>query len=143
MLEDFGYAAFGENFSLARVACELPINETTVCIGDVFEIGTARVQVSQPRQPCWKLARRWQIKELPGWAIERVRTGWYLRVLLPGQVAAGQTLKLLERPRPAWTIAAANQVFYFEKQNWERTNALAKIPELAASWRDVLEAARA
>ena len=54
--------AFGENFTLEG------LTEADVCIGDVFSVGAAVVQISQPRQPCWKLARRWQISSV-GWAI--------------------------------------------------------------------------
>ena len=50
---------FGENLYIAGQ------DESTVCVGDLFSIGTAQLQVCQPRQPCWKLARRWQRGDLP------------------------------------------------------------------------------
>ena len=51
--------AFGENLTIAHQ------DERSVCIGDSYAIGGARLQVSQPRLPCWKLARRWDLPDLP------------------------------------------------------------------------------
>lgn len=56
--EEFGGGAFGENFTVAG------LDESSVCIGDVWRIGNVELQVTQPRQPCWKLARRWRLKDL-------------------------------------------------------------------------------
>ena len=50
--------AFGENLAVRNQT------ESDVCIGDIFQIGEVKVQVSQPRQPCWKPARRWKLKDL-------------------------------------------------------------------------------
>lgn len=131
-LPDLPYGAFGENFTLAG------LNEETICLGDRFTIGTAVVEVSQPRQPCWKLGRRWRIKELPAVVIESGRTGWYLRVIQPGIVAAGQELALLARPFPDWSIARANEIFYRGKHDADASEALAAVPALAESWREHL-----
>ena len=124
--------AFGENFTTAG------LNETNVCIGDVFRLGEAVVQVSQPRQPCAKLARRWRTKDLAARVIEAGKTGWYLRVLQEGAVEAGLEIKLLERPQPRWTIAAANEVIYHGKRDAEAMRALAACPPLSTAWRDEL-----
>ena len=93
-LPDLGPGAFGENFTTDGLM------ESDVCIGDVFEIGESLVQVSQPRQPCWKLARRWGIKDLALRVQETGRTGWYFRVLREGHVQAGNRLLLVERHHP-------------------------------------------
>lgn len=125
--------AFGENFTTAG------LNETEVCIGDIFRVGEALVQVSQPRQPCAKLARRWRMKDFAVHVIEADKTGWYLRVLREGTVAAGQSIELLERPHPAWTIAAANAVMYRGKKDAAAMQALANCPALSAAWREDLQ----
>ena len=70
-LPDMAYGAFGENFTVAHQ------DETTVCIGDTYRVGEAIVQVSQPRQPCWKPARRWRVKDLALRMQQEGRTGWY------------------------------------------------------------------
>ena len=86
--------AFGENFTVEQ------LTEADVCIGDVFEIGTALVQVSQPRQPCWKLARRWHIKDLAVQAERTGFTGWYFRVLQEGRVEAVSIATTPRSPLP-------------------------------------------
>jgi MOSC domain-containing protein YiiM len=103
---DLIYGDFGENFTIDG------LTESDICIGDVWTIGEATVQVSQPRQPCWKLARRWDIKTLALQVQHTGRTGWYFRVLVEGLVQRGMSIKLIERPNPQWTIAAANQLMH-------------------------------
>ncbi|MDQ3513689.1 MAG: MOSC domain-containing protein, partial [Chloroflexota bacterium] len=102
----FPYGAFGENLTLSGVT------ETTVCLGDTFTVGTATVQVSQPRQPCWKLSRRWGVRDLAARVQRTKRTGWYVRVVEEGDVAAGQALTLVDRPVPDWTVERVTGVIY-------------------------------
>ncbi len=83
------HGGFGENFTIAGQS------EETVCIGDTYAIGEARVQVSQPRGPCWKIERRWRLPGLTARVRETGRTGWYVRVLIEGAVEAGMPLVLL------------------------------------------------
>ncbi len=122
----------GENFSLVNQT------EQEVAIGDTYHIGEAVIQVSQPRQPCWKPARRHQVKQL-AWLIQNSgRTGWYFRVLEEGFIEAEQPLTLVERPYPEWTIARCNQVMHEEKENLEAARELAACEMLAANWRVTL-----
>jgi MOSC domain-containing protein YiiM len=126
---ELSFAAFGENFSLAG------ITEADVCIGDVWRVGEELVvQVSQPRQPCWKLARRWQRKTLAVEVQESGETGWYFRVLQEGAVQVGMMLVLVDRPHPQWSIARANHVMHIDKHNLALAAELAALPELSASW---------
>ena len=130
---DWSGGAFGENLTIAG------LNEETVCIGDVFQLGAARLEVSQPRQPCWKLSRRWRIADLARQVTHNGRSGWYLRALGPGEINAGQPLQLLDRPHPTWTITRAQQLMYFDKQNLPAAAELAALPQLATSWREVFQ----
>jgi MOSC domain-containing protein YiiM len=123
---------FGENFTIAGAV------EKDVCIGDVFRCQGVLVQVSQPRQPCWKLARRWRIKDLAVRVERTGRTGWYFRVLEEGPVEAGADFALLERPHPQWTVASANEVMHHRKTDWEAASRLAQCPALSESWRSSL-----
>jgi MOSC domain-containing protein YiiM len=125
--------AFGENFTTEGLL------EADVCIGDVFEIGEALVQISQPRQPCWKLARRWSMKDLALRVQETGRTGWYFRVLREGCVQAGNALVLRERPCPNWTVAAANDVMHHYKGDTATIDNLADCEYLASRWRTKLK----
>jgi MOSC domain-containing protein YiiM len=127
------YGAFGENLTIDG------LTEQTVCVGDVYSIGPeVVVQVSQPREPCWKLARRWQLKDLPKQVIDTGYTGWYFRALKLGFLEHGMGLALVDRPCPDWSIQKANQVMHFQKNdpqaNWE----LSQCPALSIAWRDAL-----
>ncbi|UUZ83493.1 MOSC domain-containing protein [Paenibacillus sp. P26] len=128
---DFG--AFGENFTLNGLV------ETEACIGDIFEIGTARVQLSQPRQPCYKLAMKHGVPKLPAYVEETGFTGYYFRVLQEGEVEAGQTLRLVERHPAGITVAEANRLNYRDKKNGEGIRRSLGVGALSASWRASFE----
>lgn len=128
-----GLGDFGENIS-TRGLCE-----DDVCIGDVFQCGDLRVQISQPRQPCWKLSRRWRIKDLAAQMERSGRTGWYFRVLESGMIRAGTALVLVERPASMWTIARANEVMQRRKDDVELALELAACQGLSASWQKSLK----
>ncbi|MFW6054091.1 MAG: MOSC domain-containing protein [Persicimonas sp.] len=124
---------FGENFTVSGQ------DETTVCIGDVYRVGQkALVQVTQPRSPCWKLARYHGEKRLALWVQQTGYGGWYLRVLQQGAVEAGQRLILVERPYPKWTVMHAHLARYGEDAGGRVAEELAGCPELGASWATAL-----
>lgn len=125
----FAPGAFGENFTVDGQT------ENDVCIGDVYEVGGAVVQVSQPRMPCWKMGRRWSREALPGEMIARGQTGWYLRVLQTGEVGAGDFFALRERPLPQWTVARINDAMYVHKADADLAYELGCLPLLAEAWR--------
>ncbi len=130
------YGAFAENFTVDG------LDERTVCIGDVYAIGEAQVQVSQPRQPCWKISRRWGMEELTARVVATGRTGWYLRVLVEGYVEPGMPVILLHRPFPQWTVARATEVMRHRRERPDAARELAACPLLSARWRETLLAAR-
>ncbi|WP_428911570.1 MOSC domain-containing protein [Niallia sp. Krafla_26] len=129
---NFTIGAFGENVSIQH------LTENDVCIGDIYQIGNVQVQISQPRQPCWKPARRWKLKELSLQTQQEGKTGWYFRVLKEGQIQAGDTLHLLERPFPQWSVATCNLVMHHQKYDLESAAQLAQCQLLAPSWRNTL-----
>ena len=124
--------AFGENFTT------IGMTENEVCVGDVFRADELMVQVSQPRQPCWKLARRWRIKDLAAQVESTGRTGWYFRVLRNGRIQAGDVLTLVERTAPEWSVAAANEMMHHRKHDAEAAHALAACSGLSESWKSSL-----
>lgn len=126
------FGAFGENFTVRG------LTEADVCIGDLWRIGPCLFEVSQPRQPCWKLGRRWRIKELPALVVSHGRTGWYLRIRQAGLVEAGMPLVLEHRPNPAWTILRANTTFYHLKYDAGANEELLSVPELSMSWKETI-----
>jgi len=127
-MPEMPFGAFGENLTIAG------LSEESVCIGDIFGIGEARFEVSQPRQPCWKLARRWRMHELPAMVVRNGRSGWYLRVREPGRIEKQMPVTLFERPNPEWSVARANQIRHHRTQDVALTLQLAGVPRLADSW---------
>lgn len=92
-------------------------NEDSVCSGDIYALGDVRVQVSQPRTPCWKLSRRWQLEDLSAQVEAIARGGWYLKVLVEGAVKAGIPVTLMERPFPQWSVAQAFKVMHHRRDD--------------------------
>ena len=129
---ELGPAAFGENFTTEG------LTEREACIGDVYEIGEATVQITQPRSPCWKLARRWRVKDLAIQFEETGYTGWYLRVLDTGTVAPDAAMRLVDRPNPGWSVARATKVRYRMPDDRELAGELADVEELGESWTETL-----
>lgn len=124
--------AFGENLAGRGLL------EADVCLGDRVRVGTAVLEVSQSRQPCWKqsvhlaepgLARRMQ---------DTLRTGWYFRVLEEGHVGAGDELTLLERPFPDWSLARVGEVLYATDVDVHEHEAFSRLP-LVPGWRARVE----
>lgn len=80
--------------------------EETVCIGDLFRVGTALLQLSQPRSPCWKIDHRLDAEGASLFVAHEGIIGWYYRVREGGTIAPGDALELVERPNPWLSIAA-------------------------------------
>lgn len=129
---EFAPGAFGENLTIRGV------DESKCCIGDIYSVGECLFQVSQPRQPCWKLSRRWNLPKLAVRVQQTGRTGWYLRVLREGVIEASMMLKLVERQFPQLTVSWANSVMYAKPRSPADDLLLAKCPALADSWKTTL-----
>lgn len=127
-MPEMPHGAFGENLTIAG------LSEESVCIGDILRIGSVTFEVSQPRQPCWKLARRWRMHTLTGLVVHNGRTGWYLRVLEEGYIEDGMRVELIDRPNPEWQIARANYILHHCRKDLPLTLELAGVPGLAHSW---------
>ncbi|MCB1129527.1 MAG: MOSC domain-containing protein [Verrucomicrobiae bacterium] len=129
----FGPGHFGENLSTVDAT------EDDLCIGDILELGGARVQVSQGRQPCWKLNAHTGVGDMARRMQESLRTGWYYRVLVPGVVSPGERLKLIERRHPYWTVREVTAARFASRIDSAVARELAELPELAESWRRAFE----
>jgi MOSC domain-containing protein YiiM len=128
-----GAAPFGENLSTAGVL------EADVCIGDVWRWGDAWIQICQPRWPCFKLALHRQRSDIQKLMRSNGRTGWYHRVLEPGEVVVGADIEVVAHDRAALTIADAHAAMGDRHlANRPLVEALAEHPHLAAEWRDPL-----
>ena len=125
----FQAGAFGENLSTYGLI------EAEVHIGDIFRLGTARIQVSQPRMPCWKLGHRFGIDELPRAVAESGRTGWLYRVVEAGEFRVGSELVLETQDPAGVSIADIWQLHHEARPLQARLAALAEHPALAQVWR--------
>lgn len=107
------------------------MREDEVCIGDIYRIGSARVQVSQPRAPCWKIDRRIKVEGASLFVEQAGVTGWYYRVLEAGRIGAGDAIELLERPNPRWALQQYWDVVLAHRPDPAALRALAALPGLA------------
>jgi len=125
--------SFGENLVLDG------ISEADLCLGDIFALGQARVQVSQARQPCWKLNIRFDTPDMARRVQASGRTGWYFRVLVPGAVAAGDLLTPEQRPNPGWPLERVHRLLYRDIPDRTALTEFAALEGLSASWRDLAQ----
>lgn len=131
-----GPGSFGENLTVDG------LDESSVCIGDVLEIGRVLLEVSQPRQPCATLARRHQVPDMIAIVRGNGRSGWYLRVAVEGPVEAGQTVRLVDRPNPTWTVRRAARAYQAREREPEPAAELARCRGLSEAWRSRLASGR-
>ncbi|MBD1555675.1 MOSC domain-containing protein [Vibrio sp. S9_S30] len=124
--------AFGENLSSRGV------DEHSLCIGDVVQMGSTTLQVSQGRLPCWKLNDRCDEPDMALRFQMTMRTGWYFRVLEEGDIGAGDAIYLIERPYPDWSLARVMGLIYRGVLDEHELKAVLDIP-LVYSWRALFE----
>ncbi|WP_206363572.1 MOSC domain-containing protein [Sphingomonas crocodyli] len=129
LLDDAG--AFGENVSTTGLI------ETDVAIGDRFRLGTALVEVSQGRQPCFRLNLRFGMAGVARQMQDSGRTGWYYRVIEEGSAAPGDGLTLVDRLTPSWTIDRLRRIFYVDVGDRESLAAIAALAHLPLRWREM------
>ncbi|MCO5054105.1 MOSC domain-containing protein [Thermomonas sp.] len=124
--------AFGENLSTQG------LTEADVCLGDRFALGDALLEVSQGRQPCWKLNDRFDLPDMARRVQASGRTGWYYRVLQPGRVQRGDSLRLFERAHPDWPLTRLARLIYDRVLDPVLLEPALALP-LVASWRKLFE----
>lgn len=124
--------AFGENLSTGGLL------ESDVCLADELRVGSVVLQVSQARQPCWKLNRRFGVADMARRVQDRLRPGWYCRVLQPGELRAGDAIELLARPHPDWPLSRLLRLLYRSDAVDADLAPALRLP-LVPSWRRLLE----
>lgn len=127
--ELFTAGAMGENLTMAG------LDEADIALGDVHRVGTALLQVCQPRQPCFKLAAYFGDAKLPRAMVRTGRSGWYYRVLEEGVVAAGDTVSLAARSREPFPFSRLVAIVNGGTASRAEADVLRDLPELAASLR--------
>ena len=128
--------SLGENISSPT------LDESRVRIGDVFGLGEARLQLCQPRSPCWKIDARFGVDGMAAYIAEHHLAGWYFRVLLPGVVAPGDTLVIAAPGDDRLSLAQALQLWHSHRPPALVLRQLAATPGIATGWqRQILERA--
>jgi MOSC domain-containing protein YiiM len=125
-IAEMGPGGFAENFTISGQ------DELSVYIGDVYRVGAATVQVSQPRGPCYKISYRWKRPDLLARCEANGHHGWYLRVLEEGLVEAGRPVDLRERPNPDWSVRRAADVYRARKKTRTEAAQLARVTGYAS-----------
>jgi len=125
--------AFGENLSVRN------LDETQVAIGDIYRIGQAEVQCSQPRQPCHKLNKVFRLQEMACRVQTTGYTGFYLRVIKQGWVAAGDSMTLVHRGDASFTVDTMNRFLRRERGTPEELLRALELPALSNAWKKDLK----
>lgn len=116
----------GENLTITG------LSEDDICVGDVHAIGSALLQVCQPRQPCFKLALAFGDTRLGKAMVRTGRSGWYYRVLREGRIAAGDAVDLAERPNPDFAFSRLVTIVNLGGASITEMRAMAEMPGIAS-----------
>ena len=119
----------GENLAIEG------LDEAGICVGDVHAIGTAALQVCQPRRPCFNLALRFGDNRMPKAMVRTGRAGWYYRVVAPGVIAAGDAVVLAERPAPGFAFARLVEIVSHGGASRDELERMAGMAGIAGQWR--------
>lgn len=119
--------SLGENISTAD------LDEGDIRIGDIYQLGSARLQVCQPRNPCWKIDARFACDGMAAFIAEHALTGWYWRIITPGKVSPGDEL-LLDHAADAPTLSDAMQLWQSHRPEPAALEQLANTPGIASEW---------
>jgi MOSC domain-containing protein YiiM len=122
---------FGENLAIDGMA------EADLCVGDVHAIGSALLQVCQPRQPCFKFALRFDDQALPRAMVRNGRSGWYYRVIRTGCLSPGDFVALHSRPNPDFPFTRLVELAARGKATAAELKRMIDMPGLASAWQDL------
>jgi len=127
---DLAWGIFGENFTTDG------LREDTLHVGDRLRVGSAEFVVTQPRMPCFKLGIRFNRSDMMKRFLQSGRTGFYLEVAIEGEIAAGDSIELLERDQHNITVADIVNLYLEDATNQDMLRRASKLPSLPNSWRE-------
>ena len=131
--DDLAPGSFGENLTVSG------LTDDHVRIGDTLRIGDTVVQISQPRNPCYKLSARLNHASVLTPYLERGLVGFYVRVLEPGTVAAGDEIGMIERAAGSVSVRDLSRLYHYQRDNTAGIEQALQIPTLADAWREPFE----
>ncbi len=129
----FRPGGFGENLVIDGAT------EGDLCLFDRFLLGGTEVEISQTRQPCWKLNLRFDLPDMARRVQESGRTGWYFRVIREGVITQGDRAELIARPHPDWSLARVWRLLYRDTLDRNALADFAVLPGLPDRWRRMAE----
>jgi MOSC domain-containing protein YiiM len=127
---DLGLGVFGENFTTEGLL------EETLHIGDRLGVGSAKFVVTQPRMPCFKLGIRFNRSDMVKRFLQSGRTGFYFAVIKEGEVAAGDSIELIERDEHNIPVADVVNLYRGDSANQDLLHRVSELPSLPNSWRE-------
>jgi MOSC domain-containing protein YiiM len=136
-IEEYGYdlpeCAFGENIKLAD------LDDSEICIGDRYSLGSVVFEVSQPRQPCWKISSIIGIKNLTSTLVKAYKSGFYFRVIQEGSIKPTDSLELIDRKYPKYTIEYINRASLHAKDHQDEIRELLKVDAISDAYKESLQ----
>ena len=127
-----GTAIYGENLVISG------LDEDSICVGDVYEIGECIIEISQPRKPCIRLSKNTGYPDMLKTIIETGWTGWYSRIIQEGTVKKGDRMVLKERIYPKLTIKLLNELLINHEGKYDLLRMAVEAPELAPAFKKYL-----
>ncbi|MDL0089316.1 MOSC domain-containing protein [Campylobacter gastrosuis] len=127
-LKNLPFGAMGENLTISG------LDESSVCIGDIHEIGSLVLQVSQPRKPCFNLSKRWGNAKMATEIFSTGKSGWYYRVLQNGSCKAGDEVRVAKKDSVNLSVLELNRLFYAPNENLKTLEKLKMAQNLAGNW---------
>lgn len=126
--------AFGSNLGVSG------LNESEVHIGDRFRVGTALIEISQPRQPCWKIEHRFgalcDAQGMVAKIVETGRSGWYFRVIEFGEAQSGDTIERVAIGEADWSVQRTFAALMAGKADTDELAELAEMEQLSPKLRE-------
>ena len=132
--DDFVYGQFGENFTVDG------LGDNEVCIGDRYRIGTATLEVTQPRVTCYRVGIRMNDPRIPALLVSHHRPGFYFRVLEEGEVQAGDEIIKLAAGPEQMPVAETDALLYLPGHPRQQLLRALRIPALSAGWQSSFQA---
>jgi MOSC domain-containing protein YiiM len=127
------WGMFGENLSIVGLL------EDTVHIGDHYQVGSAKLMITQPRLPCYKLGIKFGRDDILRRFLESGMTGFYFAVLEEGEVAAGDSISLLHSDEHQVPVADIVRLYREDKYNLDLIRRVVAVEALPEEWRDYFQ----
>jgi MOSC domain-containing protein YiiM len=126
------WGAFGENLTTDA------LREDTLCVGDLLRVGSAVLQVTQPRMPCYKLGLRFNREDMIKRFLVSGRSGFYFSIVEPGEVSAGSKVKILTRDPNRVTVADVLRLYLNQTRDPKLIQRAASVHALSLNWKSAL-----